>query len=93
MDCNYVRESLVILFSRIFRYSSIDEDMIEYVDFIDDYGMDSIDFITVIIEIEAFFKVTISDDMLVMDNFRSIDIATNTIIRSMESVPESEEAV
>lgn len=72
MNKNEIKNQLVELCSQIFQNSGVDKDLIEYVDFTDDLGMDSITFVTLIVEIEAHFGITIPDDLLSMDNFKNI---------------------
>ena len=48
---------------------------------IDDLGMDSITFISIIVEIEDMFGITIPDEMLLIENFRNVD----EIVRLIEN--------
>ena len=50
-----------------------DENMIEYMDLVDDAGMESISYISIIVELEAEFEITIPDECLLMDNFRNVN--------------------
>lgn len=74
-----IKERLIALCAEIFQNSEIDTDFIEYVDFADDLGMDSITFITLIVEIEAAFDITVPDDLLMMDYFKNIDDVVEVI--------------
>lgn len=56
--------------SNLFQNSDVDTDVLEYVDLIDDLGMDSVNFISLIIELEAEFDIQIPNDQLLMDKFR-----------------------
>lgn len=82
MNRDEMKEKLVALCAEIFKDSSVDTDLFEYVDFADDLGMDSITFITLIVELEACFEITISDDILFMDNFNNIDAVIDVIVKS-----------
>lgn len=73
MDNNEIKSELIDILAEQFADSGINRDILEYTDFIDDLGMDSIAFISIIIEIEDLFKITIPDDILLMENFRSVD--------------------
>ena len=73
MTHNEIKEKIIAVCSEIFRNSGIDADMLEYVDFSDDLGMDSIVFITLIVEIEMMFDITVPDEWLLMDNFKNVD--------------------
>lgn len=52
----------------------------------DDLGYDSIKFIQLIVRLEEYFKVEIDDDMLLIENFSTI----NQIKNSMEKLIERE---
>ena len=73
MTHNEIKENIIGLCSEIFQNSGIDADILEYVDFSDDLGMDSIVFITLIVEIEMMFDITVPDEWLLMDNFKNVD--------------------
>ena len=73
MNREEIKEKLIALCADIFQNSGVDTNLLEYVDFSDDLGMDSITFITLIVEIEASFEITVPDDSLLMDNFKNLD--------------------
>ncbi len=58
----------------LFSDYGVDADIIRYVDLVDDLWMDSITFVSIIIEIEATFDITVLNNMLVIDCFKSFDI-------------------
>ena len=72
MSREEIKEKLIALCAEIFQDSGVDTDLLEYVDFEDDLGMDSLTFITLLVEVEATFEITIPDDLLLMDNFRNM---------------------
>lgn len=72
MNCEEIKEKMVALCADVFKASEVDSDIIEYADFIEDLGMDSITFITLIVEVESCFDITVPDDLLLMDNFKSV---------------------
>ena len=72
MNREEIKERLIELCGEISRDEGIDLGLIKYVDFYNDLGMDSISFISMIVEIEACFDITIPDDMLLMENFRNV---------------------
>ena len=82
MSCGEIKQKMIAICMEIFQSFSTEMDTIEYLDFIEDLGMDSITFITLIIEIEANFEITIPDDILSMANFRNF----NVIVRNIESI-------
>lgn len=73
MTAEKIKTEVVQLISELFANKEFEADIIEYVDLVDDLGMDSITFISVIVEIEAKFNITIPDDMLLMDNLKKFD--------------------
>ena len=72
MSREEIKEKLIALCEEIFQGSGVDTDLLEYVDFEDDLGMDSLTFITLLVEVEAAFGITIPDDLLLMDNFKNM---------------------
>ena len=91
MTKELIKSNLIDLCSEIFKESNVDTDLIEYVDYVDDLGMDSITFITLIVEIEARFDIVVSDDMLVIDYFRTTDDIVEIISREMTNKGCSED--
>ena len=70
MEKNEIKAKIIGIMSNLFQNSDVDTDVLEYVDLIDDLGMDSVNFISLIIELEAEFDIQIQDDQLLMDKFR-----------------------
>ena len=84
MNRDEIKEKLVALCAEIFKDSNVDTDLLEYVDFADDLGMDSITFITLIVEIEATFDITVPDDLLLMDNFKNVDDVIKVVAEQLD---------
>lgn len=78
------------MISNLFPNSGIDSDILEYVDLIDDLGMDSVTFISIVVEIESIFEIIVPDDMLLMENFRNAD-GILAVIESAMNVDKSRE--
>ena len=92
MNRDEIKEKLVALCAEIFKDSNVDTDLLEYVDFADDLGMDSITFITLIVELEATFDITVPDDFLLMDNFKNMDDIIKVIAEQLLPItPEQED--
>lgn len=72
MSREEIKEKLITLCAEIFQNSGVETDVLEYVDFEDDLGMDSLTFITLLVEVEAAFEITIPDDLLLKDNFKNM---------------------
>lgn len=73
METNKIKAEVIQLLSELFADKGFDTDIIEHVDLIDDMGMDSITFISIIVKIESKFNITVPDDVLLMDNFKKVD--------------------
>jgi len=73
MTIDNIKAELITLISVLFKEQGFDVDLIEYVDLIDDLGMDSVTFISIVIEIEAHFNMTVPEDLLLMECFKSVD--------------------
>ena len=76
-----IKNELIKLVSELFHDKGIDPDLIEYVDLIDDLGMDSMLFLSVIIELETTFGIIIPDDLLLMDNFSTIEKICSLVLQ------------
>lgn len=76
-----IKNELIKLVSELFQDKGIDPDLIEYVDLIDDLGMDSMLFLSVIIELETTFGIIIPDDLLLMDNFSTIEKICSLVLQ------------
>ncbi|MCD7944300.1 MAG: acyl carrier protein [Clostridia bacterium] len=79
MTKDNIKDSVIDMLSRMFADMQFERDVIEYIDLIDDAGMDSITFISIVVEIEAEFNITVPDEMLLIENFKNADSITNII--------------
>lgn len=68
MDRKEIGTKLACTLLKLFPDSGVGADIIRYVDLVDDLGMDSITFVSIIIEIETTFDITVPDDMI-LDTF------------------------
>ena len=62
-------------------------------DLIDDLGMDSITFISIVVEIESQFDIEISDDMLLLENFKCVDDIVSIVESALSRKLEVEEVI
>lgn len=74
MEKNEIKAKILGILSNLFQNTGIDTDVLEYVDLIDDLGMDSVNFISLIVELEAEFDIQIPDEWLLMDKFREYSL-------------------
>ena len=91
MNRDEIKEKLIVLCAEIFKDSNVDTDLLEYVDFADDLGMDSITFITLIVELEATFDITVPDDLLLMDNFKNMDDVIKVVAEQLDEKTKEKE--
>lgn len=69
MEKSEIKAKILEILSNLFQNTGIDTDVLEYVDLIDDLGMGSVNFISLIVELEAEFDIQIPDEWLLMDKF------------------------
>lgn len=88
MTTETIKQEVIELISELFKDKGFDIDVIEYVDLIDDLGMDSITFISMVVELEAHFDIEVPDDMLLLENFKCVDdiasIVQNELSKKLE---------
>lgn len=91
MTTEKIKKELINLVSTLFADNGFDVDMIEYADLIDDLGMDSITFISLVVEIESLFDIQIPDEFLLMDNFNTVDDAVRIVAELINEKTEEKE--
>ncbi len=89
MEKSEIKAKVIDMLNNLFPDSGVDTDILEFVDLIDDLGMDSMIFISIVIEVESTFDITVPDEMLLMENFRNVD----EIIKIVENEINSKSAV
>lgn len=93
MTSKTIKQEVIELISELFKDKGFDIDIIEYVDLIDDMGMDSITFISIVVEIEAHFGIEVPDDMLLLENFKCVDDVVSIIENELSKKPEESEVI
>lgn len=73
MTTETIKREVIELISELFKGKGVDIDIIEHMDLINAGVMDSITFISIIVEIESHFNIEIPDDILLLENFKSVD--------------------
>ena len=73
MEKSEIKTKIIDMLNNLFPDFGVDTDILEFVDLIDDLGMDSMIFISIVIEVESTFDITVPDEMLLMENFRNVD--------------------
>ena len=74
-----IKQEAIEVISQLFKEKGFNLDILERADWMDHLGIDSITFISIVVEIEAHFGIEIPDDMLSFENFKSIDNIVSTI--------------
>ena len=59
-----IKQEAIEVISQLFKEKGFNLDILERADWMDHLGIDSITFISIVVEIEAHFGIEIPDDML-----------------------------
>ena len=78
-----VKEQVIKIILKLFDGYGIEPESVANVDLISDLGMDSIQFISLVVEIEQYFHITIPDEKLSMENFRTVEAIVNIISQEL----------
>ena len=87
MTTETIKQEVIELIEDLFKDKGFDSDIIEYVDLIDDCGMDSITFISIVVEIEAHFDIEVPDDLLTLENFKCVDDIVTIVENEISKKP------
>ena len=93
MTVETIKQEVIELISELFRDNGFDIDILEYVDLIDDLGMDSITFISIVVEIEAHFDIEVPDEMLMLENFKCVDDIVSIVENELSKKSDKMEAI
>ena len=85
-----IRLELIELISNLFNDKGFNTENIEYADLINDVGMDSVTFISLVVEIEEKFNIEITDGLLFMEFYKSVDDILNIILNCKNTEFERE---
>lgn len=95
MENSEIKTKVTDILNNIFPKFESDTRILEYVDLIDELGMDSLTFIAIVVEIESSFNIIVPDEMLRLESFRNvgkiIEIVENAI-NSNKSIADKQEA-
>ena len=93
MTAETIKQEVIELISELFKDIGFDIDILEYVDLIDDLGMDSITFISVVVEIEAHFGIEVPDNMFLLENFKRVDDIVSIVENELSKKSEGAEVI
>lgn len=79
-----IKKKLIELLYKNFSIEDISKDVIPNLDLIDDLSIDSLTFISLLIEIENEFDIIIPDEFVKLDLFRNFDDIVDIIFDLME---------
>ncbi len=91
MTTETIKQEVIELVSELFEDKGFGVDIIEYIDLIDDLGMDSITFISIVVEVEAHFNIEVPDDMLLLENFKCVADIVSVIENELSKKSEGSE--
>ena len=92
MTTERIKQEVIELISELFKDKGFDIDILEYVDLIDDLGMDSLTFISIVVEVEAHFNIEVPDDLLLLENFKCVDDIISIVENELSKKTEGAEA-
>lgn len=84
MEQNEIKLQIMDMLSRLFPNAGVDTDVLEFVDLIDDLGMDSITFMSIVVQIETIFNIIIPDHLLMMEEFRHVEEIINIVENTLK---------
>lgn len=91
MDKVEIKPKLIDMLAMLFPDSGVDKNVLEYTDLVDDLSMDSITFISIVVEIEDVFEITAPDNMLLVENFINVGQIIQIIADVKKSTTLSED--
>ena len=83
-----IKKDVIILLSKLFLDKVSDICVIEDADLIDDLDMDSISFISLVVEIEDHFDFIIPDNLLLIEYFKCVDDIVSIIFQGLSNKTE-----
>ena len=93
MTTETIKQRIVELISQLFEDKGFDAGVIEYVNLIDDLGMDSLTFISIVVEVEACFGIEVPDNMLLLEKFKCIDDIVSIVESELSNKSEESEVI
>lgn len=85
MSEELVKAELINIIGELFKDNGYDVEFIEYCNFVDDLGIDSITFITLVVELESHFQIIVPDEKLLMEYFKNINEITEVIVNCLKN--------
>lgn len=79
MNEKCVKKAIVDVISREFNIEEKDQKILDQLDLLEDLGMDSMSFVSIIVELETTLGIIIPDEYMLIDNFRKLDSIVNVV--------------
>lgn len=79
-----IKEKLILILTELFSDREVDSEVMAHADLIDDLGMDSLLFMSMLVEVEDSFDIIIPDEQLYMEHFRSVDHIVSIVADASE---------
>lgn len=79
MNRKCTKKTIIDIISREFNIEEKDQKILDQIDLLEDLGIDSMSFISLIVEVEATFDIVIPDECMLIDNFRKLDSIVNVV--------------
>lgn len=83
MSTETIKQEIVELVFESLHSQGFEIDVIDHIDLINDLAMDSLAFISLVVEIEAYFGIEIPDELLLIENFKCIDNITSIVSKEL----------
>ena len=68
-----IKEKVIGIIAELFAQENVDRDLLEYVNLVDDLGMDSLTFISIVVEVESVFGIEVPDEVLLMEEWQTVE--------------------
>ena len=90
MTTETIKQEITELIFKLFKDRGLDINVTEHADLLDQLEMDSITFISIVVEIESYFNIEIPDDMLLPESFNSVDNIVSLIENELKIKTEKQ---
>lgn len=90
MTTETIKQEITELIFKLFKDRGLDINVTGHADLMDELEMDSITFISIVVEIESYFNIEIPDDMLLPESFNSVDNIVSLIENELKTKTEKQ---
>lgn len=79
-----IKDEIIEIVGALFE-DNVEKSIVGIVDLYEDLGMDSILFISAIVKLEEKFDIIIPDELILMENFSSVDKITKIVVEILNN--------